>query len=209
MLLNSSSPFMKKIKPLLIILICAGALVSGTFCNVKKNICPGYSNDNLFQWFPYSKGQVITFKSTTNETASIIIETVTKSEGYTDKVSSTCVSKGSISSASTSKLKFEVTESFEGGTYSHHVTDRHLFFRSLTLYPVDINDSGVALKDNWLSLYHTGFSTPSGTYDLTEEIYTSDTAAARKSGTARLFISKNKGIVGYTTYPDSTNWWLQ
>ena len=80
---------------------------------------------------------------------------------------------------------------------------------------VTISDTGLALQpttatyQHWVSRFALATNFNGKLYDSLQKIYTADVSSAAIAGMDTLYLAKNYGIIGYSSYPSHTIWSIQ
>jgi len=170
----------------------------------KKVDCPSFSNAQFFKWFPYTQGQTVVFKSPSGGLDTIVADSVTKSESYTNTYSTGFSSKPAVCSTMTQIAGREIYISY----LSNDTLNKEIIVRLKSQgFPAsNISDTGLTGLSYSRSKSYFGYTFSGILYDTLQKIYTTDTAFAMQGGIDTIFIAKGHGIIGYTTYPALETW---
>lgn len=186
----------------------------------RRVSCPAFDGTFLFGWFPYAEQNKTFYFSDGTNRDTLIIDQITQTEphrieyrtGYSSK-EQYCNIFGTISS----KVD-EVHPGWLPVIVSHYISNEEYYGReyaSITIgrYNVELGISDNEPNDVYGNSYTvTKFEVVeiNGiTYDNAFIISTEDTATARQQEIDKLYLVKGKGILGYRTYPDLKEYWLQ
>lgn len=167
----------------------------------QKETCPAFTDDQFTSWFPYHAGQMLYFQSGAGNTDSFKIREATQSPVYEitrrffsggGRCEATAKILTDYSVNSSLVFAFEATRSKYAETeYSLSSTGYYLSFNNIT-------DTGITMDMVHYAVTHfTQQQILNGTnYGPAQEI-TFDTLRSSRSRLSKIWIAKNKGVIGY------------
>ncbi len=195
-----------------IFLFCAGCSI----CDCKKVPCPAFTDTNFDIWLPYKDGDELIFKPLSNETE--------KSRLRISRSVATEVSKGCYGAGRGCFSHIQIGASDSVGLYTAHFTIQENIdnpFTGMEQKYVLINImggvfTGKEISDNGLvpdssqglflqSQFYSNYILNNKQFDNVQEL-TADTVTTKMPRAYKIFLSKNKGIVGYETFPQRKLW---
>lgn len=202
-------------------------LLLGIFpaCKKKQPIgqCPVFDETTLNTWFPYTNsGRTYTFANNTGGTQVLTIKsysssfrrTITPSVGFEQGIPY-CLAEGYIFSDTTAPNSISLyiahlIERFDDGRLSNGILFQ---FNTFHYAPMMVSDHTptVSQESQWgiVSEQKPTLTTPNHSYTDVLALTFTDSSRTAKAKADQLYIAKGYGIVGYRTYPDHKEYWLQ
>lgn len=210
-------------KNIIIVTIALLIVSTNTSCDpcTKHMECPAHDGTLLFSWFPYKVDNTYYFKDTAGDIDTLVIGSVDQTDAYEFDYKTGmnyrerfCEVKGTINSRSGKNypglLQFHVTH-FEEREYESNVLELS-FYGS---YLASVATEGTSITDRGSSSTAFNYQVfdqyelDGITYNDLFLISTKDTSKAAYQGVDKIYIVKEKGVIGYRTYPDGREYRLQ
>lgn len=202
-----------------IAMICMGIALNS--CNkIGTKRCPAYSGLNLYRWFPYNTvNKTLIFKTSTGEADTVIITSVNESPSKSNF--SLNLDNGPYCEASVLIKAIPNTE--QGSRKALEISSNQVYakvpaddnfgitYRGMKVYAM-LNDTEFELRSFSGIMSISSISTLMFNGKLYENAVQVEYINHEKMGNAEideLYIAKGVGIVGYRTYPDLKEYWLQ
>ncbi|MEZ5017983.1 MAG: hypothetical protein R2800_13070 [Flavipsychrobacter sp.] len=193
----------------------------------KKVDCPAYSGHFLYAWFPYWEEGTSRYFNSTTGTDTLTIDDVVESTPYQYNEGTV---KGWGGDGEFTCDAYGIIQSRENAQHPQWLNLRithHASFQKWQKQPqleINLNDYNVVLTldndqptgilNDSMNLYKLQYTT--STIDINGKSYTEaivlttenkETALQEKID--KLYIAKEHGLIGYRTYPDHKEYWLQ
>lgn len=177
----------------------------------KKIDCAGFDDKELTAWFPYSDGELLTFRNNLNEKHSFTLKNTHTTQPYqrTGGFSNTlrCEAEKvfeSMEKDTSGRANYSLTLQVYSGTKSAlmNINRTSVYFNNLTDtgFLQVIIATRITTKEK-LTTFNTGSNFFS---DVTA--VTADTNATKAQGIYKLYFSKNLGLIAYSEYPSLKTW---
>jgi hypothetical protein len=177
--------------------------------------CPGFHDEELTAWFPYSNNQSLIFQSSSNERDTFtLVNWGTTEPGK--QPSPTCSAQNmfdSYTNDSDHKVNFSVALSTSSRPYNNEISKSA--YISVGTNGIEFND----LKDTGFIRIEINYSEATAkhvpsvilgntTYSNVIAV-TKDTTKDKSSGMYKAYYIKNKGLIGWEEYPTLKTWGIQ
>lgn len=200
--------------------------VISSSCNdicTKRVDCPAYDGSFLYSWFPYTdkNNNTFVFEDADGNREVLTIDDITATEPYKlvyesgmNRPHRDCEVNGTISSKKTGSkgLLFNLIDAQSLDNSSDYEYGITLQFRNMYLRlkqgEEDQLENTASRKWYQFDSYNT-ISLNGKNYNETLLVSIKDSADAKSHTMDQLYIAKGHGIVGYRTYPDLKEFWLQ
>jgi hypothetical protein len=203
------------------VIICY--LTGCTLCSTKKVTCSAFDDPGFDNWFPYQQGSRAIFKNTvTADTFSYTIEQVNRSGtyeittgGFSTAAPQNCTSSAYFGTVNYNNSPFGVFRITYFINNERSEKRLELNFNNGAWEAGEIFDSSIVsctvcqpgqfteIKKEQILVFENG-----GTYNDVI-VLTSDTATNKFERAYKLFIAKNRGIIGCEKFPSKQKWVLQ
>lgn len=215
-------------KKLLLVAI-TGLCITTMSCTDTTN-CPAFDGSTLYTWFPYQEGDIYYFSGSNGDMDTLVIGTMQKTDAYTVTQSRSpfkhakeyCEISGTVTSA-----KDNAATPHPGWInmyVRHHISGNDQLDNNFMALSFDYskNEGGVYVQFNATNELATLFN--SGMFDLTTydhadlnnrsynhvRLIEPNTEPYRSlCKMDKLYIARDMGVIGYRTYPDLVEYWLQ
>lgn len=204
------------------LLVLSSILYSSCDPCTRRVNCPAFDGTFLFGWFPYGEEGKTFYFSDGTSTDTLIIDQITQTEpyrieyqtGYGKRESDYCDISGSISS--------KVDDLHPGWlpVIIKHVESNSIYYGDVSVYitigeyemefylsgddPYDVRQRSIYTATKFDQVEVNG-----NNYDNVFIVTTVDPSVAAQQKIDKLYLAKGKGILGYRTYTDQKEHWLQ
>ncbi len=212
-------------KTLSILLVFLLATTSYSCKNKKEDasICPSFDETTLNTWLPYTNtNKTFSFSNGQGHSETLKIKSYsstfqrakTATVGWEEGIPY-CLAEGYIYSDTTipnalSLYIAHLQERFDDGTYHNNMM---LTFNTHLYVTINVESNTLNLRQPvaWQleEKKLSQLTTPIRVYNEVIQVNVLDSAKATKANTDRLYIAKGYGIVGYRSYPEQREYWLQ
>lgn len=204
----------------LLLLMLSSMLYTSCAPCTKKAECPAFQGTQMFGWFPYKQGDSYYFKTNNGATDTLSIREVKQTQAYqfTYKTGMNYKEKYCEVEGSIAGYKKDTTRPRWLGIYVHEVEEGEMYQKSFSMSFRFTSVIGLATDStNKLTAKGGGYygkevsemQINGNVYKNVLDIYATDTVNAAKYRMDRMIIVKTIGIIGYRSYPDSVEYWLQ
>lgn len=173
-------------------------------CSCKKVPCPGYSNANFDQWFPYDSAQQVVYADSTGAAAdTALIHYASARQAYEASKGCYHSDAGCSSDKSIFSNIFNIRY-YSNADWSGVIID--------SIYNIDVYDFSVQaqkLDNNGLGLtsvpsaFYAAVTLNGKAYQNVQAIWRTDTVAIKRS-IYKIYIQKSTGLLAYEYYPSKT-----
>jgi hypothetical protein len=180
----------------------------------KKIDCPGFSDTQMLQWFPYTNNQQLVFQSNLNEQQvyslknTFTTDPYQQGSGYRTPACSTEKTFQSLQTDSSNRSLFSI--SFETSTSTGNVLSRWVYLRlkNNQINFQNLTNTGfgqVTINSRVSDLQH--FSTLTiGNKTYSDVISARIDTSSHPPGIYQVYFSINKGLLGYADYTSARVW---
>lgn len=209
------------------LLVLSCILYSSCAPCTKRVDCPEYAGDYLYAWFPYWEVEKTFYFSDGTNRDTLIIDDVFESKPYKYNEGTvkgfggdgefTCDAYGIIQARENKQhlgwLNLRVTHhaSFQKG---NHVPELEITLNNYNVVMKLEHEVPAWIVDDSIHNYNINYSNGvqlinGNTYKEVFIITTENTDTAIKEKIDKVYIAKGYGLIGYRTYPDFKEYWLQ
>lgn len=191
--------------------------VGCSVCSSKKINCNGYNDSLVLQWFPYQSNEKIIFKNPRDSADLLTISQVVKSEpseitvgGYGNNA--TCYASYRVTSlemdSTVPRLQIYSDIDYDNSGNEERRNTQLILFRE-RFDAVHVVDTGFIISNGSPPYVTTQFYTTltlNGRTFANVQMIKIDTSSVKLTGISSVYISRNNGVVGYTSYPSNELW---
>jgi|GEM_PF-3208341 len=203
------------------VIICN--LAGCTLCSTKKVTCGAFDDPDFDNWFPYQQGSRAIFKNTvTADTFSYTIEQVNMSGtyeittgGFSSAATQNCTSSAYFGSVNYNNRPFGAFRIRYFINNERGEKRLELYFNNSIWETGEVFDSSIAActvcqpDPQTVIKKEQQFVFDNGTTYNEVVVLTSDTASNKLERAYKLFIAKNRGVIGCEMFPSKQKWVLQ
>lgn len=193
-------------------IVLAAFFVSCGVCS-KKIDCPGYKDDTLDSWFPYTNNQQLVFRNDANEADTFVLKLTEITEPYqltTGPLASPkhCTGWKRLQGTGTNISKDQlVTINLSTQEGKSRNIDFSIKNDGFSIYDLQSNGLGqISARGRSLLPQAQAIANVNGTpfYNVIEAI--GDTATDKTRGIYKLYYKQGSGLVAYVEYPSLRTW---